>query len=60
MEKFMTAYEYGKHAFEQGKKRIPAHDDEFLAAHIAGKKVGEGISDINEWLRGWDEANLRD
>ena len=54
----MTAYEYGKKAFEEGKKRVPAHDAQFLAAHIADKKVGEGMPFINEWLRGWDEANL--
>lgn len=54
----LTPYEYGKQAFKNGKKRLPYYDNEFLEAHIAGLQVGEGIEPMNQWLKGWDDANL--
>lgn len=53
------AYEYGKKAFHNGLKCIPAHDKEFLEKFIAGLKVGEGIQFTKAWLKGWHNENLK-
>lgn len=53
----MTAYEYGKKAFENGKIAAPALDQEFVAKFCNGP-VGSSLPALNEWTRGWHAANL--
>lgn len=53
------AFDYGYRAQQEGKKRIPAHDEKFLKDIIAGLPVGAGGAQfMQEWLDGWDKANL--
>lgn len=56
----MKPHEYGVRAFQQGKPRVPAQDQAFLREHCNGPIGSSGCKKaLNEWLRGWDEANLR-
>lgn len=52
------AFNFGVQAFKDGKKRIAAHDEEFLQTCLKDCKVGEGIPFVISWLKGWDDANL--
>lgn len=56
--KTLTAYEFGKLAFEKGIRCAPAMDREFLEAHIKGLPVGGGAKLMKQWIKGWTEANL--
>ncbi|MDC0764878.1 hypothetical protein POF51_29590 [Brevibacillus sp. AG] len=49
----ISAFEYGKRAFEQGKPCAPAMDIEFLEVHLKEHKVGESINLLKEWSKGW-------
>jgi hypothetical protein len=57
--KIKLSYEYGKKAFNNGLKCVPAWDKEFLETIIEGLKNGEGIPYTKAWLKGWHEANLK-
>lgn len=54
----ISPYQYGELAFKNGKKRIPAHDHEFCDAYIAGIRADDSNEPIQQWLDGWDNANL--
>lgn len=57
-EKIKQAKGLGAKAFWDGKKCVPAHDQEFMKL-LEGMKVGEGASDIAQsWLDGWHRENL--
>ena len=51
-----TPYQLGIAAFRQGMKRIPAQDKS-LEPFLTGKP-GSCIPVLDEWLHGWDDANL--
>lgn len=54
MDKLITkSFDYGVKAYNNGMKRIPAMDEEFLMDCIANCLVGEGINMIKAWLKGW-------
>lgn len=53
------SYNFGKSAFESGKKCVPALDHEFLKKAITGLKVGESLPYLKAWQKGWTEANLK-
>ena len=56
----LSPYEMGRDAFKAGKNAVPAQDKAFVDAHIAGsgKKPGDAIKVLDEWIRGWHEANV--
>lgn len=56
-EKLARAYELGKQAFNNGKKCVPAHDNELINV-LKGYKMGESINELKAWSKGWHEANL--
>ena len=53
------SYNFGKIAFEKGKRCVPALDEEFLNKIITGLKVGEGLPYYKAWSSGWMDANLK-
>ncbi len=57
-DRITKALEYGKEAFHDGKKCVPAHDENFLGL-IKGLNIGEGGAKIADaWLKGWTSKNL--
>jgi antirestriction protein ArdC len=57
-DRIAKALEYGKEAFLEGKKCVPAHDEKFLDL-IKGLNIGEGGDKIaDSWLKGWTTENL--
>lgn len=59
MDKVITPFEYGEKAFHNGIVCVPALDKEFLEVYMKGLQVGEGIPFLEEWARGWHEANRK-
>lgn len=55
----ISAYDLGKKAFLDGKKNIPALDGD-LKDLLKGKKTGESGPLLDDWIKGWTEANLAD
>ena len=53
--KRMSAYEYGREAFNNGFD-APVYDTDFLDEHIAGTHTGEAEKPLEEWMRGWHQA----
>jgi hypothetical protein len=51
------AFLLGVIAFSNGKKAIPAHDNDLLKL-LTGNKVGEGLPILKSWEKGWHSANL--
>lgn len=51
-----TPYSLGRAAFERGATCVPCHDPA-LMEHLRGTP-GEAIAVLDEWLRGWHEANV--
>ena len=51
------AYDLGVKAFHDGKKAVPALDQNLLPL-LKGNKVGEGLPVIKAWANGWHTANL--
>ena len=54
------AYNMGIKAFNEGKKAVPAQDENFLKTCLTDCKVGEGLPYIKAWTKGWHEMNLKD
>lgn len=46
----------GKQAFEAGKKRFPAGDEDIMKEIAASRGNGSSIAKL--WLIGWDKANI--
>jgi hypothetical protein len=58
-KKVAAAQIAGTIAFNEGKKRIPAHDSsvmKLLEGYKPGNKVIKRI--LNAWIKAWDLANL--
>lgn len=55
----LVSYEYGRLAFEKGKKCVPAWDKDFCENILAGLKNGESIKYLKAWSKGWTDANLK-
>jgi hypothetical protein len=51
------AYTAGRAAFEAGLKSAPALDAKFIKSLPVGE-VGTAIPFLEEWARGWHNANL--
>lgn len=56
-DKEALAYELGKKAFADGKKRVPALDADFNEQVIKGSG-NDTVKYLDAWLKAWDEANL--
>jgi hypothetical protein len=59
MTKTEMAFELGVKAFNNGRKCIPACDQELLDTFLKETKVGEGLPYIKAWIRGWTYTNLK-
>jgi hypothetical protein len=60
MNAIETARAFGKKAFHDGKKRIPAHDAELMK--LIGETstgIGSSLPLLNAWLKAWDVENLK-
>jgi len=53
-----TPYQFGRFAFDMGQPCGPALDQMFLNTCIADAQVGERIKLLDEWIKGWTDANL--
>jgi hypothetical protein len=53
-----SPYEMGKDAYGKGIK-ASGQDQAFLDVYVAGKQVGEAVTDLQEWNRGWEEEHNR-
>jgi len=53
-----TAYDYGKEAFAEGKRAIPAQDAAFMEFFKALPSQDYSLKAMKDWMKGWTEANL--
>lgn len=58
-EKLLTPYEYGEKAYNDDKHRVPYLDQEFCDKYLR-VEVGQGIEALTLWLKGYDEALLKE
>lgn len=55
------AKQLGMDAFKAGKKRIAAQDPEFMSfIRSLNLNVGSAQTFMDQWYKGWDEANLKE
>ena len=55
---FLSAQELGEIAFENGKKRVPAHDSKLMSLVFDTNDSTVRKSLMSSWLDGWDARNL--
>lgn len=53
------SFEYGQNAFKNGYPCIPALDTKFMNSVMEGKKVGEGIPHLQDWILGWNHEQKK-
>lgn len=54
-----ASYNYGKLAFESGKRCVPVCDQDFLNNVVVDLEMGEGTPYYKAWSNGWMDANLK-
>lgn len=52
-----SPYQLGQEAFNNGKVNAPGHDSVFLQG-LEGLNPSEVVQNLQEWQRGWHEANV--
>lgn len=55
-DEIQTAFELGKKAWNEGKKRAPAQNNDIIKM-LEGKQDGQSLPILDAFIRGWDSQN---